>query len=108
MFFVSAPLLTGAWLASADHVRILSSQFPLWIILALDGVVAALAGAVTLLVGADDSSDEDGEMVSVPREEWDSLRSRVVVAERSSRSVRPPSFPNSDPRPLRPFPARHR
>jgi hypothetical protein len=89
LFLVSAPLLGGAWIASVDHVRLFASQYPLWIILALDGIVAALAGILGLFYGdADRPTDDDSETVRVSRAEWESVRRRLAAAQRSTRSRR--------------------
>jgi hypothetical protein len=90
-FLVSAPLLAGAWLASADHVRILSSPFPLWIILALNGVIAAVAGAIALFSTGDGPIDDAPEMIRVPRSEWESLQRRQALAQCVTESRRPDS-----------------
>jgi hypothetical protein len=89
LFLVSAPLLAGAWIASVDHIRLFSSPYPLWIILALDGIVAALAGTLGLFYGDGDRPiDDDPETVRVPRAEWESVQRRLAVAQRSTRSRR--------------------
>jgi hypothetical protein len=91
---VSFPLLlagvafwAGAWAASAGRIRVFGSPYPLWILLALNGTVAAIAGMASVFVTeADRPTGEDPEVVRVPRVQWESLQRRAGVE-------RPPSRP---------------
>jgi hypothetical protein len=83
LFAASAGFLAGAWVASNDHIRVLSSPFPLWIVLALNAAVAAIVGAAaTILTEPDPTVDDDEQMIRVPRVQWESMQRRLVAAHR--------------------------
>jgi hypothetical protein len=66
--------LAGAWFASTHQLRIFSSPYPLWIVLALNAVVAALAGIAGLFVMEPEGLPEvDSSVVTIPRSEWEAL-----------------------------------
>jgi hypothetical protein len=104
LFLASASLFVGAWAASDYHIRILSSPFPLWILLALDGVVAALVGAIALFVAEPDTSaDDDPLTIRVSRVQWESLLRAFNGLEPPSEIPGPPTAlsppgPPGDPR----------
>ena len=82
---VGLAFLAGAALASLDHWRIFSSEFPLWILLALDGGVAVIAGGMAFFVAEPDRPiDDDPGIVRVPRAEWESLLRRLEIVTRST------------------------
>ncbi|MCI4367348.1 MAG: hypothetical protein L3K08_06320, partial [Thermoplasmata archaeon] len=90
-FRESAPLaavglafIAGAALASVDRLRVLSSNFPLWILLALDGGVAVVAGGMAFFVAEPDRPiDDDPNVVRVPKAEWESLLRRLEIVSRT-------------------------
>jgi hypothetical protein len=70
-------LLAGAWDAALNHVRLFSSTYPLWILLALNGAIAlATAVAAAFVPDPEVLLAEDPGTVRVPREEWESLQRR--------------------------------
>jgi hypothetical protein len=75
-----ASLLSGAWLASVDRIRIFNSIFPLWILLALNGAILAIAGiAALLLKEADPAIEDDPNLVRVYRAQWEALFQNLGV-----------------------------
>jgi hypothetical protein len=82
---------SGAWAASAYHVRLFSSPYPLWIVLALNGGVLAVAGTASVFLSKPDQPfGEDPDVVRVPRSQWEALTSGTPTILGSSE---PPSVP---------------
>jgi hypothetical protein len=80
-------LLAGAWAASVHHLRVFSSPYPLWILLALNGVFALGTGVVAVFVPDSGPFILDGpDVIRVPRDEWEALQRRLrPVGQRSQR-----------------------
>jgi hypothetical protein len=84
---IGLAFLAGAALASADRLRVLSSPYPLWILLALNGGVAVVAGGAAFFVTEPDRPiDDDPSVVRVPKAEWEALLRRLEGASRAVRS----------------------
>jgi hypothetical protein len=81
--------VTGAWAASAYHLRIFSSPFPLWIVLAANGAIALTLGVAAWFVRDAPPPDAEGDedLVRVPRALWESVQSR---ARAGGSPTRPP------------------
>jgi hypothetical protein len=85
LLLLGSALLLGAWAASADRLRIFSSPYPVWILLAMNGTVilgAALVGA--FLREPSVLPEDDPELVHVPRARWESLLQRVETVDRTT------------------------
>jgi hypothetical protein len=91
LLVVALAFLLGALVASALHARLFSSEYPLWILLGLNGGLAAIAGAASFFV-REDVSDEDPDLMLVPRAAWEEL-----VRERAPPRPAPPE-PGGRPR----------
>ena len=93
--------LAGALVASLGHWRVFNSIYPLWVLFAINGVVAAGAGSAALFVEEPDRPiDNDPNVVRVPRVQWEALLRRLDSASRATleRSEQPewaePSMPS--------------
>jgi hypothetical protein len=74
LLMAGAGFLSTAWAASAYHLRILGSAYPLWILLAVDGAIILCAGAVGVLLREPSPSPKsDPEFVRVSRTRWESM-----------------------------------
>jgi hypothetical protein len=74
-------LLAGAGYSSLHHLRVFSSPFPLWILLAVNGAIALVAGvAAACMPEPTPPRPEDPDVLRVPRKEWDSLQRRLRLA----------------------------
>lgn len=81
LFLISAALGAAAWAVSVYRVRLFGSEYPLWIILALDAGVIAVAGTAALFLREPDrTDDDDSDMVRVPRVVWESSQHRSAAA----------------------------
>jgi hypothetical protein len=79
-------LIAGAWEASADHIRVFSSPYPLWILLAVNGGIALVAGVVSIFIVEPNAPTADvPDVVLVPRKEWESLQRRLRASGREPR-----------------------
>jgi hypothetical protein len=74
-------LLAGAEYSSLHHLRVFSSPFPLWILIALNGAIALVAGvAAACMPDPAPPRPEDPNVLRIPRKEWDSLQRRLRLA----------------------------
>jgi hypothetical protein len=90
LFLIGAAFFAGVWVASADHVRVLTSPYPLWILLAINGAVALVAASTSVFVPNPDSAiDDDPDIVRVRRDQWEALVRDLNVPHRVSG---PPSW----------------
>jgi hypothetical protein len=77
LFLASAAFVTAAWAASRYRIRLLGSPFPLWIILALNGAIVGGVGVAAVFLRVSDSSEDDPEVVRLPRAQWESMVRRL-------------------------------
>jgi hypothetical protein len=90
LFLIGAAFFAGVWVASADHVRVLTSPYPLWILLAINGAVALVAGSTSVFVtNPDPAIDDDPDILRVRRDQWEALVRDLKVPHRVSG---PPSW----------------
>jgi hypothetical protein len=93
LFLAGGALLGAAWASAAHQVRVFSSPYPLWILLALNAAIAMMAGvAAGFVVEPDPTSEDDAGLVRVPRSEWESLQRRLRNSGREN-SRRDPVAP---------------
>jgi hypothetical protein len=105
LLLLGAVLLVGAWVASADRLRVFSSPYPVWILLSMNATVILGAGFVGAFI-LDPSAlpEDDPDLIYVPRSQWEALLSGVArsggeTAERVSAPRPPEQRTNNGERP---------
>jgi hypothetical protein len=91
LFLLGAALVVGAWVASAERLRIFSSPYPVWILLTMNATVLLGAGFVgTLIREPPLLPEDDPDLVHVPRARWELLLERLEESTRKEPEPTPP------------------